>query len=75
MENTDTLLLTLLATYKKFPTGLATTRGMAKNIPPLPPVPPVPPVEKGEPGSSVKAPPAPTENPETVFALLTLSLV
>jgi hypothetical protein len=63
MENALTLLLALLETYRKFPTGRMVMRFAAMNPAPAP----APPVGNGEPGISVNSPFTPTENADTVL--------
>src|SRR6266568_2125007 len=68
IEKALTVLLPLLAAYRKSFTTAVVMRLGAKNPPPAP----FPPVRKGEPGTGLSAPLAAAENAETLFGLRSL---
>jgi len=70
IEKALTLLLPLLAAYRKSLITAVVIRLGAKNPPPAP----FPPVGKGEPGTTLRAPFAAAENAETLFGLRSLSV-
>src|SRR5262249_18056014 len=63
-----TLLLPLLAAYRKSFTTVVVMRSAAKNPPPAP----FPPVRNGEPATGLRAPFAATENAEMLFGTRSL---